>query len=81
MPSYSFSTTPSGQPTSSRGQNLPEEVVLAENLRVPNEAFVAEDIVALGAFEALRVPAFVQDFEDETVHDEMAATGTFRNRG
>ena len=60
-------------------RSSPEEVLLAEELPVLDEALLAELVPAVGALEALGVPVLVQDLQDEPVQDEEAAASALRD--
>ena len=57
----------------------PEEVHLAEDVAVPDEALVLEWLVAVRTLQALGVPVLVQDPEDEPVQDHHPAAGALRD--
>ena len=46
---------------------LPEEVFFAEDVVISHKALFFELFVAMCAFEALGVPAIVEDLEDEPI--------------
>ena len=54
----------------------PEEVFLAVDFVALREAFVVEVRLTVGALETLRVPAPLQNLQDEPVQDGFVAAGT-----
>ncbi len=58
----------------------PEEVLLAVDVAVPDEALLVEGLAAVGALEALGVPVLVQDLQHEAVQDEQPAPDALRDR-
>ena len=58
-----------------RADDLPEEVLTAEESAVAREALVGERTPTVGALDALGVPDAVEDIEQEPVEDRAVAAG------
>lgn len=67
------------QETAGQRRGSLEEILLAVDAVAPAEALVRQLRLAVAALQALAVPVAVQHFEDEAVHDVLAAARTHRD--
>ena len=64
-----------------RGRGLPEEILLAIDITVPDEALLAERLAAVGTLQTFGMPVVVQHLQDEPVQDEETASDALGNCG
>ena len=60
---------------------LPEKVIFAVDIAVPDKALFRQAFVAVGTLQAFRVPILVQHLVNEPIQDHQSATGAFGYRG